>query len=107
MNSFKCTLYYAQVICLITRYPIAGKNDGVVQGVRYFTSRPKHGIFVRADKLILDKRGRAMRMYKAQDALVAAEPLKRSSSRGDGLSTIHRSRSEGLSSAGRTSPRNK
>lgn len=38
-----------------------GKNDGTVQGIRYFESRPKHGIFVRADKLIKDSRGRAMR----------------------------------------------
>ncbi|XP_073985612.1 kinesin heavy chain 73 isoform X1 [Rhodnius prolixus] len=38
-----------------------GKNDGTVQGVRYFEARPKHGIFVRADKLIQDRRGRAMR----------------------------------------------
>lgn len=43
-----------------------GKNDGLVQGVRYFTCRPKHGMFVRADKLILDRRGRAMRAYKAE-----------------------------------------
>lgn len=41
-----------------------GKNDGTVQGVQYFQSRPKHGIFVRADKLIQDKRGRGMRTYK-------------------------------------------
>lgn len=45
---------------------IPGKNDGSVQGVRYFTSRPKHGMFVRADKLIFDRRGRAMRIYKAE-----------------------------------------
>lgn len=45
-----------------------GKNDGTVQGIQYFTSRPKHGIFVRADKLIQDKRGRGMRSYKAAEA---------------------------------------
>lgn len=43
-----------------------GKNDGTVQGNTYFTCKPKHGIFVRADKLIHDKRGKAMRAYKAE-----------------------------------------
>lgn len=62
---------------------LSGKNDGVVQGVRYFTCKPKHGIFVRADKLILDKRGRAMRLYKAQDAIAPPPgPMRRSISRG-------------------------
>ncbi|XP_022106893.1 kinesin-like protein KIF13A isoform X4 [Acanthaster planci] len=28
-----------------------GKHNGCVQGVRYFTCRPKHGIFVRPDRL--------------------------------------------------------
>lgn len=43
-----------------------GKNDGSVQGIQYFQCKPKHGIFVRFDKLILDKRGKAMRAYKAE-----------------------------------------
>ncbi|KAL0268806.1 UNVERIFIED_CONTAM: hypothetical protein PYX00_010619 [Menopon gallinae] len=85
-----------------------GKNDGVVQGVRYFSCKPKHGIFVRADKLILDKRGRAMRQYKNQEPPVE-HTMRRSISRGEGLSTLHRSRSrgEGISSVGRSSPRTK
>jgi kinesin family protein 13 len=45
-----------------------GKNDGTVQGITYFTCRPKHGIFVRADKLIQDKRGRGMRTFKLNEA---------------------------------------
>ncbi|XP_034249047.1 kinesin-like protein KIF13A isoform X2 [Thrips palmi] len=79
-----------------------GKNDGTVQGVRYFTCRPKHGIFVRADKLIQDRRGRAMRHG---DLSSNAGSLKHSTSRGEGLSTLHRSRSRGenLSSVGTTS----
>uniref|UniRef100_A0A1A9ZAT9 CAP-Gly domain-containing protein n=1 Tax=Glossina pallidipes TaxID=7398 RepID=A0A1A9ZAT9_GLOPL len=43
-----------------------GKNDGTVQGIQYFQCKAKHGIFVRSDKLILDKRGKAMRAYKAE-----------------------------------------
>ncbi|XP_066905264.1 kinesin-like protein KIF13A isoform X5 [Halyomorpha halys] len=68
-----------------------GKNDGSVEGVKYFESRTKHGIFVRADKLIRDRRGRAMRDQK---------PSKENS-------TLHRSRSrgEGLSSVGKTAGR--
>lgn len=52
-----------------------GKNDGTVQGIYYFLSRPKHGIFVRADKLIQDKRGRGMRTYKAAEALKTRREL--------------------------------
>ncbi|XP_055619587.1 kinesin-like protein KIF13A isoform X2 [Toxorhynchites rutilus septentrionalis] len=48
-----------------------GKNDGTVQGIQYFNCKPKHGIFVRADKLILDKRGRAMRELKRAEKLKA------------------------------------
>lgn len=51
-----------------------GKNDGTVQGVKYFEARPKHGIFVRADKLIQDRRGRAMRGHEPS--------MRRSLSRG-------------------------
>uniref|UniRef100_A0A182WIL3 Kinesin motor domain-containing protein n=1 Tax=Anopheles minimus TaxID=112268 RepID=A0A182WIL3_9DIPT len=48
-----------------------GKNDGTVQGIQYFDCRPKHGIFVRVDKLILDKRGRAMRELKKAEKMKA------------------------------------
>lgn len=30
-----------------------GKNDGVVQGVRYFRCEPKHGLFTNVEKLVL------------------------------------------------------
>lgn len=38
-----------------------GKNDGSVQGVRYFSCRKKHGIFVRSEKLEQDRKRRGSR----------------------------------------------
>nr|CAD7196325.1 unnamed protein product [Timema douglasi] len=55
-----------------------GKNDGTVQGVQYFTCRPKCGIFVRADKLIQDRRGRAMR---GSSSATLTGTIRRSTSR--------------------------
>ncbi|XP_058986852.1 kinesin-like protein KIF13A isoform X3 [Musca domestica] len=65
-----------------------GKNDGTVQGIQYFHCKPKHGIFVRFDKLILDKRGKAMRAYKAEKSSKETTPLPRSKSRGESLSSL-------------------
>ncbi|KAG5679191.1 hypothetical protein PVAND_008778 [Polypedilum vanderplanki] len=67
-----------------------GKNDGTVQGITYFTCRPKHGIFVRADKLIQDKRGRGMRTMKQNDAAKTRSDgsLTRSKSRGEALNAV-------------------
>ncbi|XP_043288221.1 kinesin-like protein KIF13A isoform X4 [Venturia canescens] len=89
-----------------------GKNDGAVNGHRYFTCRSKCGIFVKYDKLIQDRRGRALRSFtnKQEPAPPASSTMRRSVSRGDGLHSLHRSRSrgEGLSTIGtRSSPRGK
>ncbi|XP_052763190.1 kinesin-like protein KIF13B [Mya arenaria] len=42
-----------------------GKNNGSVNGIPYFKSRPRHGLFVRHDKLILDKKRRGSRKSAA------------------------------------------
>lgn len=44
-----------------------GKNDGNVNGTFYFNCKPKHGIFVKPDKLKLDQRGRASRAAKLEN----------------------------------------
>ncbi|XP_069361242.1 kinesin-like protein KIF13A isoform X4 [Maniola hyperantus] len=65
-----------------------GKNDGSVGGARYFNCRARHGIFVRADKLVHDRRGRSARAFRDSE-------LKRATSKGEGLHNLHRSRSRG------------
>ena len=35
---------------------VSGRNDGSVKGVRYFRCRKRHGMFVRHDRLVMDKK---------------------------------------------------
>ncbi|XP_052740010.1 kinesin-like protein KIF13A [Bicyclus anynana] len=65
-----------------------GKNDGSVGGTRYFNCRARHGIFVRVDKLVQDRRGKSARAFRDSE-------LKRAASKGEGLHNLHRARSRG------------
>ncbi|XKL66819.1 hypothetical protein PGB90_010239 [Kerria lacca] len=65
-----------------------GKNDGTVQGIKYFDSKPKHGIFVRADKLIQDRRGRAMRISLYDKNQTKGEGLSRSRAKSKSTSRL-------------------
>ncbi|KAL7737375.1 hypothetical protein ACLKA6_012985 [Drosophila palustris] len=86
-----------------------GKNDGTVQGITYFQCKPKHGIFVRADKLLLDKRGKAMRAYKAAEksnsiSKEMSSSMTRSKSRGESLNVQSTLVTSGVGAAATSTP---
>ncbi|XP_031784044.1 kinesin-like protein KIF13A isoform X10 [Nasonia vitripennis] len=74
-----------------------GKNDGAVNGHRYFSCPDKCGIFVKIDKLIQDRRGRAMRNHTRQETLSSfptTSKFRKNNSKGD-VSQSERSKNRG------------
>ena len=73
-----------------------GKHDGSVQGINYFTCKPKHGMFVKVDKLILDKRGRALHNSKSSNfPAPESGSMRRSQSKVEGMSESARQKPVG------------
>jgi len=63
-----------------------GKNNGTVQGTSYFSCKPKHGVFVRHDRLYLDKK-RTNKTFPATKVVLNKPPTTPPASKPTAAST--------------------
>ena len=54
----------------------SGKNDGTVHGKKYFDCKPKHGVFVRHDRLIEDKK-RPKKTFPSPEVTIDKSPVSK------------------------------
>ena len=67
ISSVELLLQHFSYSCTLCSFYMSGKNDGSVNQIRYFRCRPRHGIFVRHDKLIWDKKRKGSRKAAAMN----------------------------------------
>jgi dynactin complex subunit len=74
----------------------AGKNDGAVNGKRYFTCKPRYGTFVRADKVTLlntrPKSNSSSRVIVTNRRVLSGNPGTSSSRDNSGVQTRNKLR---------------
>lgn len=54
----------------------AGKNSGTVKGTTYFECKPNHGVFVRHDRLMMDKK-RPKKPFPASELSINNSPISK------------------------------
>lgn len=78
-------IYIFYYVCVFFLH-FSGKNNGTVQGTSYFSCKPKHGVFVRHDRLYLDKK-RTNKTFPATKVVLNKPPTTPPASKPTAAST--------------------